>query len=245
MTARTRRQPTPAGFCRLLEAAGLDAELAIWGGPGSPAIPTVYLPDGRTGLLSDEDGCLGGTDAPEVYELPMPARLHLGVYESQAENEARGADAGSPEPLGFLSSCTPLEAEAALGRAARGDYSAFTPDPGPCPALRPVEWLLTTAGRPMFNRATRRYLRHVAIVAPERWATWQTVTCPECGRVPAAEPGATPVPSANGVYVISPEGTHGHVLMGRWVVLGCEGYFTVNPAQAGLDPGGWQDWRLS
>lgn len=104
-------------------------------------------------------------------------------------------------------------------------------------ALPAVEDLTTAAGGPMFDDSTREYLRRArtALTAqPARQAVtpWLTARCPECGDI------------IQGSGLVAAEGgEHAHVVLAGAVVLGCEGYFVINPAALGLAPGQWQDWR--
>jgi hypothetical protein len=246
---------TPQGFCDALEATGLmDAELLCHGGPGMPAIPTIWLPDGRGALVSDPDGCL--TDTDDIYTTPLSAVAGLGcqVYESQAENAPRwAADGGRGlvlnDPAGLLwgppdpgdprlLAAVPVAViAAALIAAAGGDYSAFAPaqaDPPRGGRVPQVEWARTTDGRLVFDRRTREYLRAVQWTGPDRLRPWRTVFCTECGRV------------INGDGLVTDDADGGgHVVIDGAVVLGCEGYWQIDPDAVGLDRGGWDDWRLA
>lgn len=51
--------------------------------------------------------------------------------------------------------------------------------------------------------------------------------CPECGRKPSAEPL---------------EARH-HRMIGPYVIVGCEGYFTVNPNLVGIPSKNWEAAR--
>jgi hypothetical protein len=93
---------------------------------------------------------------------------------------------------------------------------------------------LTDAGGPMFDPATADYLRRCGRLLDGDAITaagpWLTSTCPEC---------AEPV-EGDGL-VIAPEGTHAHVVIAGYVLLGCEGYFVISPAVLGIDRA-WSDW---
>jgi hypothetical protein len=95
-----------------------------------------------------------------------------------------------------------------------------------------VEGTLTADGDLAFDGRVRRYLRAVRLADPETIAPWRTSTCPECGQAPGTDD-----------VDFGPDGTAGHVTIGGAVVLGCLGYYVVNPAAVGLEPGSWQDWR--
>ena len=95
-----------------------------------------------------------------------------------------------------------------------------------------VEDLTTTRGQPMFDEATRDYLRRVRQADPAVIAPYRTGTCPECEE-PAAGEG----------LVLCGDGEFAHVVLDGAVVLGCEGFWIVNPAVLGMDPGSWEDWR--
>ena len=56
--------------------------------------------------------------------------------------------------------------------------------------------------------------------------SWLTARCPECEEIPQG---------TRAEVVVVAEGTHAHVMMGGFVVLGCEGYWVINPAVLGLD----------
>jgi len=235
------RAMTPREFVAALRAEGLDAWLDIHGGPGYPAVPTGWLPDMRGWILSDRNGCLGDAGAPQVYDMPLPGTLYLGVYESPVENA--GQWPGEPgleftELAGWLNGCTAAEAAAAVRRAAAGDYSGFTPARPGQDAIAPaslLEDLTTVGGARMFDERTRHYLRRVRLARPAAVAPWRTGTCPECGgRV-----------HGGGLVPAGPGGAEAHVLIRGAVVLGCQGYPIVDPAAVGLDRGEWEDWRGS
>jgi len=57
-------------------------------------------------------------------------------------------------------------------------------------------------------------------------APWLTISCRECGCIPDAH---DPEPD--------------HVLYAGYVLIGCEGYWQVNPRALGIDAPRWQDWR--
>ena len=84
----------------------------------------------------------------------------------------------------------------------------------------------------MFDARTRAYLRAVRLASREVTAPWRTGTCPECGE---------PIPGDG--FVTGHDGEYAHIILDGAVVLGCEGYFVINPAAAGLNPEQWQDWR--
>lgn len=229
----TTTAPTPGEFCAALRAAGIDADLAVFGGPGYPAVPFGILADGRGWMLTGEDGCFTG---PE--DGPMDEPLYLVLYASEAENAASEGGPGSEfcEPAAFLrGTCTAAQAAAAIRAADDGDYSAFDPATtkgplGRCPFPPPLELLRTTQGTPMFGPEVRAYLRALRYARPETWAAWRTATCPECGSDPQGD-GLVPVDDTC------------HVLLGGAVVLGCEGYRVVSPAALGQDAPDWEDWR--
>ena len=99
----------------------------------------------------------------------------------------------------------------------------------------PVADLTTPDGGPMFDTATRNYLRALVTTAPSAAEPWRTGTCPECGEQPVGDG-----------LVVDNDGVCAHVVLGGAVVLGCHGYWVVNPAALGmidLVPR-WSDWRL-
>jgi hypothetical protein len=105
-------QPPPMTsneFCAAVTAAGVrHTRTEVHGGPGSPALPTGVLPDGRTFILSDEADAFW----PDPDD-PMPGRLHLQVH---------GVD---EDDVWILADCTARQAVDALRLAAAYDYSAF------------------------------------------------------------------------------------------------------------------------
>jgi hypothetical protein len=88
------------------------------------------------------------------------------------------------------------------------------------------------ARTPMFDERTRDYLRRARQADPSVLAPWRTPTCPECGATPGGDG-----------LVVADSGDHAHVVLRGAVILGCEGYFVVDPAAVGLDRGQWEDWR--
>jgi hypothetical protein len=69
-------------------------------------------------------------------------------------------------------------------------------------------------------------LDYVARVEAASWravAPWMSTRCDECGLVPGDD----------GHHVVHPDG---------YVIVGCEGYWQVNPNAVGLDHPRWQDW---
>lgn len=73
--------------------------------------------------------------------------------------------------------------------------------------------------------ADRRYVQ-AAIKALKDGAfliLWLTPRCPECGQIPREADGL------HQVFV-------GHVL------IGCEGYYAIDPNAVGIESEGWQDW---
>ena len=85
---------------------------------------------------------------------------------------------------------------------------------------------------PTRDERTRDYLRRTRQADPSVLAPWRTPSCPECG----GTPGPDGLAAADG-------GDHTHVMLRGAVILGCEGYFVVDPAAVGLDRGQWKDWR--
>jgi hypothetical protein len=167
----------------------------------------------------------------------MHGTLALHVYGSEAEDELGLAH---NSPLGMLIGCTAEEAVGALARAQAGDYSDFetvlaSPSPRlgpPAAGGGPVEALLLPDGSPAFDARTREYLRAARSARPAATAPWRTSTCPEC-RQEVTGDGAER----------RPDGTVGHVTALGAVLLGCLGYFVVNPAALCLPADNWQDWR--
>jgi hypothetical protein len=98
-----------------------------------------------------------------------------------------------------------------------------------------AEDLTTTADRPVFDERTREYLRRVRAAGLATLTPWRTRRCPECGDLVTGD----------GLVTGGAEGEFAHVVIGGAVVLGCEGFFVVDPAALGMDPGQWQDWRGS
>jgi hypothetical protein len=97
-----------------------------------------------------------------------------------------------------------------------------------------VEDLTTTSGQPMFDETTREYLRRVRQASSVLLRFYRTATCPECDE-----------PVEGEGLVLCDGGAAAHVVLGGSVVLGCEGYWVVDPAPLGLDPGQWEDWRAA
>lgn len=91
-----------------------------------------------------------------------------------------------------------------------------------------IEDLTTEHGQPMFDEQTRDYLRRVRQADPATLAQYRTETCPECGD-----------PVEGDGLVLCDDGEFAHVVLGGSVVLGCEGYWVVNPAVLGMDAGSW------
>jgi hypothetical protein len=89
----------------------------------------------------------------------------------------------------------------------------------------------TDRGEPMFCERTREYLRRVLAAGPAALAPYATTRCPECAEHVA---GDGLVPTADGAA---------HVMVGGSVVVGCEGYFVVNPNPLGIHSPNWEDWR--
>lgn len=52
---------------------------------------------------------------------------------------------------------------------------------------------------------------------------WLTMHCTECGTAPGQDDDE-------------------HVIIDGYVIIGCEGYWIVNPATVGFDLEGWDDW---
>ena len=212
-----------------LTTAGLDVRLNVFGGPGYPAVPYGEFPDGRGWILTDDDGGLGDT-AVSGEGTMFPEVLCLTVYESAAENASRWPDGNGlayNDPVGALE-CAAAEAVTVLCAAAAGDYSAFPDQIGPAPL---VEDITVSNGKPMFDQGTRDYLRAVRLAPPSAVQPWVTGTCPECD---------TEITSSG--LVITKYGTAAHVVIRGSVVLGCGGYFVIDPAAVGITMD-WNDWR--
>jgi hypothetical protein len=61
---------------------------------------------------------------------------------------------------------------------------------------------------------------------------WQTTICPECGDIPTPD-------RLGGLSGTSP---YTHILDDDgYVLIGCEGYFVINPAVLGITSN-WSDW---
>lgn len=75
---------------------------------------------------------------------------------------------------------------------------------------------------PAANDYVERVRRYLAAATAGRHPELHTV-CPECGREPAAEHSAEP-----------------HRMVGRWVVICCEGYWVIDPSLVGLPRGQWE-----
>ena len=91
---------------------------------------------------------------------------------------------------------------------------------------------MISSPRPLTPK-NRDYLARICAVLSnpsqaEKIAPWLTTTCVECKEVPA------------------PDDLH-HVivetLIGRYVVIGCELYWVINPEALGLKRGRWCDWQ--
>lgn len=67
--------------------------------------------------------------------------------------------------------------------------------------------------------------------APETLARWTTGVCPECG----TRPGPTEP---------DPDRFAEHAMIRETVVIGCEGYWVINPNAVGIDSPNWHDWNL-
>jgi hypothetical protein len=217
-----------------LAADGIDAQLEPMGGPGEWPVPMGYLGDGRGWILSSgiEE------DYPAGPDEHIPARLHLQVYENATENARRWPNKVGLEfndPIGILGNLSPGQAGIIIRAAWSGDYSDFTDDTIP-PAPLPEDARIGTLaeGRPMFDERTRHYLRACRLASPAALAPYRTEACPECGFGPTG-----------GGLVITENGQAAHVMVRGYVVLGCEGYFVVDPAALGLDRGEWDDWRMT
>lgn len=92
----------------------------------------------------------------------------------------------------------------------------------------PAELALTGADAVWFYDRQTDYLaaaRIEIVEGPDNVRPWLTLRCTECGHIPDA--GDT-------VHTLSDDG---------YVLIGCEGYWLINPARLGLDAGQWQDWR--
>jgi hypothetical protein len=89
-------------------------------------------------------------------------------------------------------------------------------------------------GVPMFDEATREYLRAVRHAPGWVTAPWRTSDCPQCGHV---------VHGGGLVTYSDGEIQRTHVLIRGSVVLGCGGGWIVDPAALGLARGQWMDWR--
>lgn len=227
---------TPRGFVLALAADHVDATLEILGGPGAWPLITGWLPDGRTWILGDaDDAGFVGPDAP------IPARLHLQVHESAAENASRWAfdprnrdGLDFNDPISILSGLSPAGAADAIRRAWSGDYSPFAAAGDIFPPLPPVENTTGEGGVPMFDAATRAYLRAVRLTPGWVTAPWHTSDCPQCGRV---------VHGGGLVTCSDGEISQGHVVVRGSVVLGCEGGWIVSPTAVGISRPQWIDWR--
>ncbi len=92
-----------------------------------------------------------------------------------------------------------------------------------------VEDLTTVSGQPMFDERTRDYLRRARLADPTVLAPYQTRTCPECEEYVSGEGF---IPCSDSMYA--------HVVIGGAVILGCEGYFVVNPGALGMEAGQWE-----
>jgi len=224
--------PTSRQFCAQLRGSGHDAYLETLGNPSTlELLPRGELLDGRGWIVFD-----AASDGFPGEDQEMPGRLEVQVYESASENAPHWRDGiGVPfnDLVAVLGDCTPAQAAEALQRADRGDYSAFGADVPPMTAARPLQGALTADGSPVFDLPAREYLGRLANwPRPEEIAPWRTGACPECGRA-VAEEGLS----------FDDDGAAAHVTIRGAVVLGCEGYFVVDPAEVNLDRGLWQDWR--
>lgn len=228
---------TPRGFVLDFLAAGhVDATLEILGGPGAWPLITGWLPDGRAWILGDAgDAGFAGPDAP------IPARLCLEVCESAAENAAQwafdsrnGDGLDFNDPIGILSGLSPDRAADVIRRAWSGDYSPFAAAGDIIPPLPPVEDTTGEGGVPMFDEATRAYLRAVRHAPSWVTAPWRTSDCPQCGHV---------VHGGGLVTYSDGEIQRAHVVIRGSVVLGCDGGWIIDPAALGMARGQWVDWR--
>lgn len=146
-----------------------------------------------------------------------------GDYSTDTGGGTMVRDAGTGQPAACY----------AGGREVSSSRAPFV-DVVPSPAIAIAD-LTTKDGAPMFDEATREYLRHVAVVMPSVLEPFAATHCPECGQQVTGAAGAA--------YVTVDDGAWGHVVIGESVVLGCEGFFVVDPAVVGVPRGNWEDWR--
>jgi hypothetical protein len=237
-------EPTPAGaltprlFVLALAAAGIDADLETVGGPGSWPLPVGWLPDGRTWMISDSaDAGFAGPDAP------LPSPLNLVVYESAAENAIRWASEPDPrhrdgldfnDPAGVIDGLTAAQADLVIRQAWSGNYAPFRTGGDAIGPLAPPEDATGEDGEPLFDEATRVYLRAVRLTPQIYTEPWRTSECPQCGE---------PVRGGGVIRYGDGEISRVHVVIRGSVVLGCEGGWIVSPAAVGISRPQWVDWR--
>jgi hypothetical protein len=82
---------------------------------------------------------------------------------------------------------------------------------------------------PIFRTAeNRKYMVAVATTRLDRIVRWLTTTCTECDHEPIAE---------------GTEREHG--MLGDFVLIGCEGYWLINPNAVGIYNENWYDWTIT
>ena len=91
---------------------------------------------------------------------------------------------------------------------------------------------MISSPRPLTPK-NRDYLARICAVLSdpgqaEKIAPWLTTTCVECEGVPAPD---------------DPHHVIVETLIGRYVVIGCELYWVINPEALGLKCGRWCDWH--
>jgi hypothetical protein len=107
-------------------------------------------------------------------------------------------------------------------------------------------------------RRERIYADMVARMPLKEIARWLTETCTECGDSPTegmshaevrdamGQDGVWLKPCNAGVeHIEGTEDEFDHLMLGRFVIRGCEGYWLINPTVLGFeDRGSWSDWTF-
>ena len=98
-------------------------------------------------------------------------------------------------------------------------------------------------------------IEHWADLATRPAARWLTAVCTECRHMPGDPAYLDPIDYSlaaatarntalgQNCGVARADGDSEHIVINGFVVIGCGGYWQVNPAAAGIgDAGHWEDW---